>query len=95
MLIWVGAETRGCPSFISKSICDDIHPMAIIFTDQIPLQQVWIQLKQARAARPPSPLHSCAPSESGAHNPMQQEVQDRHILHRHSFEAKSEKKATQ
>ena len=95
MLILVGASTRGCPFFISKSICEDIHPMAIIFTDHIPLQQVRTQLKQALAARPPSPLHSCAPSLSGAQKPTQQLEIETHKAHIQSFDANCEKNPTQ
>jgi len=69
--------------------------MAKIFTDHIPLQQVWIQLKQALAARPPSPLHSCAPSLSGAQKPIQQLDIETHNAHIQSLDANSEKNPTQ
>mmetsp|Transcript_20837 Transcript_20837/g.51678 ORF Transcript_20837/g.51678 Transcript_20837/m.51678 type:complete len:147 (+) Transcript_20837:1419-1859(+) len=95
MPILTGAEARGCPSFISTSICDDAHPIAMSFTDQIPLQQVRAQLKQALAARPPSPLHSCAPAESGAHKPTQQLEQRTQQPNIQSCDARLEKKPMQ
>ena len=54
--------------------------MAITLVDMMPRQMVWAMLKQALAARPASPLHSCAPSESGAQQPTKQAVHDVHLV---------------
>lgn len=56
-----------------------MQPMAMTLVDMIPRQSVLAMLKQAREARPISPLHSCAPSESGAHSERQHEAQQAHL----------------
>jgi len=80
MVAPVGADDKW--TLCSCTICEDMHPIAKIFTETIPWKQMRLNLAHAVLRRWASPLSSCAPIESTAMFPrVQAKQRKKHAEH--------------